>query len=74
MPEQTLRFLLVVDALTGLVTKVSEIDDAGTVVQDLGRDHWICAAALDGTATTLVFTSKKDKEGMFPAGPIIDGR
>ncbi len=70
MAEETLRFLLVVDAATGAVKSLSEIDDKGTIVRDL-KGSWVSAVPADGSATTLVFISKKGPEGSFPAGPII---
>lgn len=70
MAEGTLRFLLVVDAATGVVTSLSEVDDKGTIVRDL-KGSWACAVPADGSATTLVFTFRKDTEGAFPTGPII---
>lgn len=70
MSEGTLRFLLVVDAATGVVTSLSEVDEKGTIVGEL-KGSWACAVPADGSATTLVFISKKDEGGSFPAGPII---
>lgn len=70
MAEGTLRFLLVVDAATGVVTSLSEVDDKGTIVRDL-KGSWACAVPADGSATTLVFTFRKDTKGAFPTGPII---
>ncbi|MCL4810290.1 MAG: hypothetical protein KJ062_21220 [Thermoanaerobaculia bacterium] len=62
--------MLVVDAATGVVTSLSEIDDKGTIVREL-KGNWACAVPADGSATTLVFTFRKDTEGAFPAAPII---
>jgi hypothetical protein len=70
MAEGTLRFLLVVDAATGVVTSLSEVDDNGTIVREL-TGSWACAVPADGSATTLVFISKRDTEKFFPEGPII---
>lgn len=70
MAEDTLRFLLVVDAATGVVTSLSEVDDKGTIVREL-KGSWVCAVPAGGSATTLVFISKRDTERFFPEGPII---
>lgn len=70
MAEGKLRFLLDVDAATGVVTSLSEIDDKGTIVRDL-KGSWACAVPADGSATTLVFAFRTDAEKAFPAGPII---
>jgi len=59
-----------VDAATGVVTSLSEIDDKGTIVRDL-KGRWACAVPADGSATTLVFTIRREVEGSFPTGPII---
>lgn len=72
MAEGELRFLLVVDASTGLVKSVQEIDEAGGKKADL-EGKWVSATPAGGFATTLVFISRKDETGAFPKGPIIRG-
>ncbi len=72
MEAPDLRFVLVVDASTCVVKSISEIDADGHEIQALILGtQWISAASQDGSATTLVFTAKKDQEGKFPVQAVI---